>query len=80
MPMTPSFDHSHLTPAERAHLARDLANAVPYRDCSLAPAQRAELDRRWEEHLRNPDEGETWDVVLAEILNELDEEDRTSAA
>jgi len=45
----------------------------------LTPAQQAELTRRWEEHLRDPDEGETWDVVVAEIQAVL-AADRASAA
>jgi putative addiction module component (TIGR02574 family) len=41
----------------------------------LTPAQQSELERRWEEHIRNPDEGEAWDVVLADIHADLAQPD-----
>jgi len=71
---------SDISPAEESRLAEDLEASGP--EPTVGPALRAELDRRWEDHLRDPNAGEPWDAVLAEILRELDEEeaDRASAA
>jgi putative addiction module component (TIGR02574 family) len=78
MPAKPPFKQSdNLTPQERMVLVRDLKETEDAR-CTLTPGQQAELERRWDEHLRNPDEGEPWEVVLAEIQAAL-AEDRASA-
>lgn len=47
-------------------------------DGHLSPARCAELDRRLEEFERDPDGGEPWEVVHAEILRDL-ERDRVLA-
>lgn len=36
-------------------------------DLALTPAQGAELDRRWAEHLRNPDSAIPWEDVLRKL-------------
>ena len=54
-----------LPPADRLELVRQLwdsllddPNSLP-----LTEATRQELDRRYEDYLRNPEEGSTWDEV-----------------
>jgi len=42
-------------------------------DWTLSEAQKAELERRLEEHDRNPGEGEPWEAAQAEILRDLTE-------
>ena len=37
------------------------------RDLELSEADQAELDRRWAEHLRNPDSGVPWPVVRSKL-------------
>lgn len=39
----------------------------------LSPEIRMELERRLDEHDKNPDEGEPWEVVRGEIQRALDE-------
>ena len=73
----PSIGSSELTPAERLRLARDFESAV---EPDLSPELVAELERRWEDHLRDPDGGEPWDEVLAELLRELDEDEANEAS
>jgi putative addiction module component (TIGR02574 family) len=36
----------------------------------LTAAQRDELERRWQALQQNPDQGEDWDDVRAELLND----------
>jgi putative addiction module component (TIGR02574 family) len=56
-----------LPPGERAELAialwDSLTDAERESELTLTAEQRAELDRRWAELLRNPDSGVPWDEV-----------------
>ena len=56
---------SKLSVAERIQLAEDLWDSVAADtgDLELTAAQRAELDRRLAELERDPNAGESWDVV-----------------
>jgi putative addiction module component (TIGR02574 family) len=81
MASSPDFDFSGLSADERIELAERLLESVGVeeRGWSLTAAQRAELDRRLAEHERDPDEGESWESVRAEIEAELSSR-RASAA
>ncbi len=58
-----------LTPEERLELAQDLWDSVAPRDVPpLTPEQKEELDRRYAEHLRDPDRGSKWEDVKARLL------------
>ena len=52
---------------ERAELAmvlwESLSDAERNDELALTPRQEAELDRRWAEHLRNPNSAIPWDEV-----------------
>jgi len=48
--------------------------------CSLSPGQRAELERRLEEHDRDPDAGESWESIRSEIVAEQQAARKPSAA
>jgi putative addiction module component (TIGR02574 family) len=65
-------DFSGLTPAERLDLAEALWTSVDADDVdwALTPGQKAELDRRLAEYDRDPDAGETWESIRAEIVAE----------
>ncbi len=64
-------DVLELSVAERIQLAEDIWDTIP--ETSEAPkltdAQRAELDRRLEEHRKNPEDGSSWEDVKARILS-----------
>jgi putative addiction module component (TIGR02574 family) len=66
-------DFTGLTADERLELAeRLLASVRPEeRTWTLSTAQRAELDRRLAEHHRDPEEGESWEMVREEVEAEL---------
>jgi len=70
---THAFDFSGLSAEERLELAERLLESVgsEERAWMLSPAQRTELDRRLAEHERDPEEGESWEVVRDEIAAEL---------
>lgn len=74
----PPMDHNDLAPAERLRLAQDLEAAGGEPDLSAELC--AELDRRWEDHLRDSDGGEPWAQILAEMLRELDEDEADEAS
>jgi putative addiction module component (TIGR02574 family) len=67
------YDFSGLSADERIKLAERLLESVrpEERVWTLSAAQRAELDRRLAEHDRDPDEGESWESVRAEIVADL---------
>ena len=56
---------------ERAELAMalwdSLTDAERENEFTLTAEQRAELDRRWAEHLRNPDSGVPWNMVKRKL-------------
>jgi putative addiction module component (TIGR02574 family) len=65
----PEFDYRTLSIAERLQLVEDIwdsiaqeADALP-----LTPEQKAELDRRWAEHQRDPGSAIPWGKVRDEL-------------
>jgi putative addiction module component (TIGR02574 family) len=52
---------------EKLDLARQLLNSIPVDDMPLTDCQMADLRRRIAEFERDPDEGQTWDEVKAEL-------------
>lgn len=58
-------DIRRLTIAERIQLVEDIWDtiAASQEDVPLTERQRLELDRRLEEHAKDPSAGRTWDVV-----------------
>jgi putative addiction module component (TIGR02574 family) len=71
--MRESYDFSALSAEERIELAERLLDSVgpEERTWTLTAAQRAELDHRLAEHDRDPEAGESWESVRAEIVSEL---------
>lgn len=65
MPSTKLPDLLKLPPRERAELAivlwDSLSGAEREAELSLTPEQSVELDRRWAQHLANPDTAVSWD-------------------
>ena len=61
-----------LSAAERAELAMALWNSLTDTEregeLALTAEQQAELDRRWAEHLQNPDSGVSWHEVRRKLL------------
>lgn len=53
---------------ERIQLAEALWDSIPAQDDALTEIQCEELDRRLADYYRDPNAGETWDVVKARIL------------
>ena len=74
MRKNPHFDFSHLTPAERIQLARDLWDSVEPQeaDFPLDDAERAELERRLEAARRNPGEGSSWEEAEVHVSKALE--------
>ncbi len=64
---------SELTVAERIQLAEDLWDSVAADtgELPLTDAQRAELDLRLADLVRDPTAGESWEVVRARIQGRL---------
>lgn len=63
-----------LSPAERIQLAEDLWDSVathPESLPSLSDDQRKEIERRLNEHTRNPDSALTWEDVRARLWARL---------
>ncbi len=62
-----------LRPDERAELAmalwESLTDVEREAELGLTAEQEAELDRRWAEHLENPDSAIPWDVVRRKLQN-----------
>ncbi len=59
-----------LSPAERIQLAEDLWDSVaadPEAHPPLTDAQCAEIERRLDEHARNPSAAKSWDEVRARL-------------
>lgn len=61
-----------LPAAERVKLAmalwESLSGAERDAELALSPEQQAELDRRWAEHLKNPDSAIPWDQVRRKLI------------
>ena len=59
-----------LSVAERIQLVEDIWDSIaelPY-SINLTDAQREELDRRLEDHQKNPHDGISWDTLKSYIL------------
>jgi putative addiction module component (TIGR02574 family) len=68
-----------LSPSERLDIAENLWDSVhppgsirPGEQFVLTAEQKAELDRRLDEHARNPERAESWDVVRARLWARFD--------
>jgi len=58
-----------LSPAERIELAEDLWNSIEPEALPLLNAeQKQEIERRYDEHVRNPDRASKWEDVKARLL------------
>jgi putative addiction module component (TIGR02574 family) len=72
MASNPLTDLLKLSAADRADLAmalwESLTGAERDGELSLTDEQRAELDRRWAEHLQNPGSAVAWSDVRAKLL------------
>jgi putative addiction module component (TIGR02574 family) len=71
---TTDLDISTLSVAERIQVAEDLWDSVAAEtgELPLTVAQTAELDRRLADLARDPDTGESWEVVRGRIEQRLD--------
>lgn len=71
MPSNPLTELLKLPPGDRAVLAMSLWESLndDERDeqLELSEADQAELDRRWDEHLNDPDSGVPWSVVRSKL-------------
>ena len=72
MPSTPLSELLKLPAADRAELAmalwESLTDTQRDSDLQLTEVQRAELDRRWAEHVANPASAVPWADVRAKLL------------
>jgi putative addiction module component (TIGR02574 family) len=72
MPLSPLAELLKLPAGDRAELAMALWESLSdiERDDAfeLSDADRAELDRRWAEHLENPDSAVPWSQVRSRLL------------
>ena len=71
--MHTDLDISKLSVAERIQLAEDLWDSVAAEtgELPLSAAQTTELDRRLAELARDPDAGESWEVVRGRVERRL---------
>jgi putative addiction module component (TIGR02574 family) len=69
--MTPKTlsDLLALTEAERIQLVQDLWDSIPEESAALplSSDQRRELDRRWEEHQRDPASAIPWEEARSQL-------------
>ncbi len=56
-----------LSATEKLEVIGDLCDSLEPVDVPLTPEQRAEIDRRLEEHARDPGRGRPWKEVRAEL-------------
>lgn len=72
MPSSPLTDLLKLPAADRADLAaalwESLTDSEREAEFDLTDEQRAELDRRWSEHVANPASGVPWSEVRSKLL------------
>jgi putative addiction module component (TIGR02574 family) len=67
-----------LTLAERIRLAMDLWDSIePEETPPPATEQMQEAERRYEELVRNPEQGSTWEEVKAQLMARYGNEDPT---
>jgi putative addiction module component (TIGR02574 family) len=71
MSSSPLTELLKLPASDRAELAmtlwESLAEAERERELPLSDAERAELDRRWAEHLKNPNSAIPWSEVRTKL-------------
>jgi putative addiction module component (TIGR02574 family) len=72
--MSPSLSELLKLPAsERAELAialwESLSEAEREAEFELTPAQAAELDRRWADHVQRPDSAIPWEEVQRKLMD-----------
>jgi putative addiction module component (TIGR02574 family) len=71
MPSNPLTELLKLPAEDRADLAmslwESLSDVEREGQLELSEAERAELDRRWAEHLANPESGIPWSVVRSKL-------------
>ena len=66
-----SLDFRQLALSERIQLVEDIWDSIMEETpggLELTPSQRAELDRRWEEHQADPASGVPWEQVRASLF------------
>lgn len=72
MPSSPLTELLKLSASDRAELAMALWDSLTdverEAELELSDEQRAELDRRWAEHVANPDSAVPWADVRAKLL------------
>ena len=72
MPSSPLADLLKLPARDRAELAIALWESLSDKDrdaaFELSDEERAELDRRWTEHLENPSSSIPWSTVRSKLL------------
>ena len=72
MPSSPLSELLKLPAGDRAELAMALWDSLTdferETELELTDGQRAELDRRWAEHLANPESAIPWSDVRAKLL------------
>lgn len=64
---------SQLSAAEKLLLVEDIWDEITQESgmqhFTLPDSQKIELDRRYEEFLKNPEEGSSWEVVKSRLLS-----------
>ena len=72
MPTSPLAELLKLPPKDRAELAMALWDSLSRseRDSAfdLSDGERAELDKRWAEHIENPDSAVPWSQVRSKLI------------
>ena len=72
MPSIPLVELLKLPPVDRAELAMALWESLTDADregtLQLSEAQRVELDRRWREHIENPESALSWADIRSKLL------------
>jgi putative addiction module component (TIGR02574 family) len=72
MPLSPLTELLKLPAGDRAELAmalwESLSDAERDGELELTEADRAELDRRWAEHLENPGSAVPWSEVRSKLI------------
>ena len=72
MPSSPLSELLKLPAGDRAELAMALWDSLTDTEregeLQLTDEGRAELDRRWAEHLQNPDSGVPWSEVRSKLI------------
>jgi putative addiction module component (TIGR02574 family) len=72
MPSSPLVDLLKLPPGDRAELAmalwESLSDAERDGAFELSDSDRAELDKRWAEHIENPDSAVPWSQLRTKLI------------